>query len=154
MKLVKKAALLFCAISALGLVRTADAECRLDHAEYRDAAHRGFHMKLSPPKELGVPLATAVISHDKRGRLYRFEVLQSNGYGVISFVETGKTEKDARSFDAYFFASSLTPDRGKGAPPLIFLAGLGVDDYYTSKNKIPPEQLLEDAMWILVGCHK
>lgn len=143
------------ALLASGAVTSAArAACPLDRAEYKDTTERGFQLSLAPSRDSGVPLAVAEIRHARRGRLDRFDIVQANGYPVLSFVRPADKQHKEQSFEAYFFDANLRPYDKGDAPPLIFVAGLGLFDHYRARDQVPAAQLLADGLWTFVSCRR
>ena len=118
--------------------------CNLDRAVYRDTENRGFTLAFSaPPPDSAALIARARLSHKTRGKLFDFEVVQSNGYGTISLVQPDDT---SRSHEAYFFGADLKPTFSAGSA-LMFVNGLGARDYYANREKhAAREALLGDTV--------
>lgn len=125
------------------------ASCRFDHAEYRDTSGRGFLLKFKKAKD-GMLIAEGALLHKERGKLLNFEISQSNGYGLVSLIPKGKSPY--KTHEVYFFDSTLKPYHGSGASALLFVEGLGVEDYYVARDKVPDESLLGDTLWAFNAC--
>lgn len=145
---------LFISVLSLLLVPNLQAAdtCNLDRAVYRDTGNRGFTLAFSAaPPDSAALIARARLSHTKRGKLFEFEVVQSNGYGTISLIQADDSK---RSHVAYFFNADLKPTLRSGAA-LMFVSELGVLDYYADREKpVARDDLLGDTLWSLERCKK
>ena len=126
---------------------TVATACPLEQSVYRDAAKRGFTLEFSPPSsDSMVPVAAAELRHAQRGKIFSFEVTQSNGYGTYHL---SRTDSPKSSLAIYFFDANLQ-SIGPDAAALAFVADLGAADHYDTRNK----PSVGDAMWRLERCKK
>lgn len=129
------------------IVSTAATACPLEQSVYRDAAKRGFTLEFSPPSgDSMVPLASAELRHTQRGRIFSFDVTQSNGYGSfhLSQIDNPKSALPIYFFDANL--RSIEPNAAAWA----FVSDLGATDHYDTRKK----PAVGDAMWMLERCKK
>lgn len=122
--------------------------CSLEQSVYRDVAKRGFTLEFFPKsRDSLVPLARAELRHAQRGRIFKFEVTQSNGYGTY-FLNRIDTDQPSH-ITIYFFDNDLI-----AADPSVatwaFAADLGAADYYATREK----PSVGDAMWKFERCKK
>jgi hypothetical protein len=152
---------ILCIISGVLLSLTADSvyantsnpACKITDGIYRDVSGRGFELRFGPPPPKSVTtMATAIISHPKRGSIFEFEMTQSQGYGSTSLISRKDTSK---SYRVNFFNSDLTQAsmfRAKSLPTYLFVSDLGGDDYYLNQGSGSREIALGDVMWRFQRC--
>jgi hypothetical protein len=125
------------------------ADCALDHAQFQDTGGRGFTLSFAPAVS-GVPIAAARLSHKTRGRIFQFDVTQSNGYGTIFLVPIDEART---SHAVYFFDRDLRP-AGPNQAAIMFVDGRGAADYYAHRNDVQRRGMLGDLMWKFSACMK
>jgi hypothetical protein len=81
--------------------------------------------------------------------LFRFDVVQSQGYGSIQMV---KPNQSGQGFGVYLFEAGGKQFRGKGTAPLLFVAGLGSADWYENQETGGRKIILGDGMWKFAFC--
>jgi hypothetical protein len=121
--------------------------CRWTSSLYRDVANKGFELKFQPSEPPAS--ATATVSHPKRGILFEFDVIESQGYTVRNMVYKDQPES---SQPLYFFDTNLMPPQSEESPIYAFVAGLGYADWSVNQEKGAREIILGDSMWKFSSC--
>lgn len=149
-----KSILSFILTAALVLITDcAYAACNLTNSVYRDIGERGFELSFSPPPSGSASIAaTATLTHLKRGKIFEFDMTQSQGYGSTFLIHRGSRDM---THLVNFFNSDLTQAsvfRAETAPTYLFIGGLGSEDYYTNSMSGSREIMLGDVMWQFYRC--
>lgn len=129
----------------------ASKTCTIQNSIYEAVGNPEFKLTFSPPPRGKVINAVATLQHSKRGKIWVFEMTQSNGYGSSTLLGSNREEL---SFNIVFFDRNLQPTPGFGnskAPEYVFVSGLGSADHY-SINKGSREFKLGDVMWKFSRC--
>ena len=122
--------------------------CPLEQSVYRDVAKRGFTLEFFPRTRDDPGLeARGELRHPRRGRIFRFEVWQPNGYTTYKMALMGTD--DPPHIIIYFFDNDLKV-ANPFDPTWAFVSGLGSADYYGTRN----QPSVGDAMWKLERCKK
>jgi hypothetical protein len=131
----------------------AHAACSLNSSVYRDVGGRGFELNFSQkPVNSATIAATVTLTHSKRGRIFEFDLVQSQGYGSTWLVHR---EDNDRSHLVNFFNSELIQTsvfRAKSSSMYLFISGLGSEDYYRNQMSGSREIVLGDVMWKFYRC--
>ncbi|OYT91655.1 MAG: hypothetical protein CFE43_11955 [Burkholderiales bacterium PBB3] len=130
------------------------ADCPLDRAVYRDAGQGGFTLEFSKSAEspdLASTLARVTVRHAKKGVISQWELSHGLGYGAFELVDPTGEDKYNHSVVA-FDAKLRALDAPHGA--WLFVAGLGVSNWYSGRQGARDEPLLKDPMWVFVRCTK
>lgn len=133
----------------------AQGTCSIQKSVYRDADNRGFELVFSEAiPAVGSLRATATINHSQQDNLYRFDVVQGNGYGSF-FAMNQSDEFVINFFNAHLGVADISyigPD--VEAPKAVFISGLGSRDYYNRKSEVSGNTvpLLGNTMWIYDRC--
>jgi hypothetical protein len=121
--------------------------CPLTRRVYRNVNERGFVLEFRPaPPNSAIVSATAIVSQDVRGIIFKFELVRSQGYGSYNLVQ-GK-----EAYPAYFFDKDGKQFNRDGTPPLLFVSGLGSADYYLNQTKGGRTIFMGDNFWQFAYC--
>lgn len=130
-----------------------EPSCKFADSIYQDVKGKGFELVVrKPPRGSASVSAIVRIGHEKRGQIFEFDMVQSQGYGSTSLIDR-KGQK--RSYPINFFNSDLSQKsifRAKTAPKYLFISGLGSEDYYGNSSRGGREVLLGDVMWEFSRC--
>ena len=93
---------------------------------------------------------TAIITHNSRGEIARFDYSVSVGYPTVSLVlQNSATPQEPPSFTTYFFDSQLMPTYGDLQSEYVTIAGFGSYDHYfnSERGSRTAEGAIGDVMW-------
>ena len=148
---------LYCCVAfihfgALAAAVPAWQDCPLDRAVYRDAGQRGFILEFSKSGEspdLASTLARVTVRHAKQGLISQWELSHKMGYGSFELYDL--TGEDKYHHGVFAFDAKLQPmDAPHG--PWLFVAGLGLSNWYSGRQGARDEPLLKDPMWAFELC--
>jgi hypothetical protein len=130
--------------------------CPLTRSIYRAIGNPTFELIFGASKSgIATEFASLTLKHKTRGNIVAYNLGGSMGYGSLYLTEVGqKTEGDAvEKLKPYFFDSNWKNINGitNLVPRYFFVAGLGVDDWYSNRNgsRTTP---LGDVIWQFERC--
>ncbi len=138
--------------SLIFVADSAQAACSLAKSVYRDVDKRGFELSFSDRPAGSVFLATATLTHSKRGKIFEFNVVQSQGYGSTWLINR---KDNGKSHLVNFFNADLTQAtvfRSETSPTYLFVSDLGAADYYRNELVGSRKIILGDVMWKFYRC--
>jgi hypothetical protein len=159
------------------------ANCAWNRREFKNLGNGDYTLQFAPLAEsddrsAGGFLGYLTIEHRQRGRIYAFDLFQSNGYSAINLIaridaadtahakkakpkpkkQNGQDEASS-SFELYEFDESLRMAEG-GSTKYVFIPRLGQLDYYkdhrtegtTPISPRDPKFRMNDNLWKFFGC--
>jgi hypothetical protein len=128
------------------------AACIITNSVYRDVNGRGFELTFKPSSPSSSTTSViATLSHAKRGKIFEFDMIQSQYYGSVSLIN----HKNNNTHLINFFNSNLTQSsifRAESSPMYLFISGLGSTDYYNNQMSGSRAIILGDVMWKFQSC--
>ena len=131
---------------------TAWQKCPLWQAVYHDAGHQGFILEFSKSEQspdLASTLARVTVRHAKKGPISQWELSHGMGYGSFNLFDP--TGEDTYDHGVFAFDAKLQPlDAPHG--PWLFVAGLGLSNWYSGRQGARDAPLIKDPMWAFARC--
>ena len=132
------------------IAQSDEPSCKFTNSIYQDIKGSGFELAVSKPSKGLVSVSAVVkIGHKKRGQVFEFDMVQSQGYGSTT-LNDGKGQHLINFFNSDLSQKSIF--RAKTAPKYLFVSGLGSEDYYRNSSRGGREIFLGDVMWKFSRC--